>query len=263
MAESAVNMRLGDTDLVADLSGALWWPAEKTLAFADLHFEKGSSFAVRGKLVPPYDTRATLGRMLGVILRYSPARVICLGDSFHDLEAAARMAAADTKQLKSVIGTVDWTWIAGNHDPEPPADWGGEVAEEICLGPLTFRHEAVAVDQVPAQGDLLDDVVPVPARNGAGAASSVSGAASGAVAGEISGHFHPKASVRAQGRRVTRPCFVTDGARLILPAFGAFTGGLRVTDIAIRSLFPNGFTVHMLGREGLFSFPSDSRAFGR
>ena len=252
MAETAVALTFNGGELVADLSGALWWPAEKTLAFADLHFEKGSSFAVRGKLVPPYDTRATLGKMLGVILRYRPARVICLGDSFHDLEAAARMGAADTRQLKATIKTVHWTWVAGNHDPEPPEELGGEVVEDVQVGGLTFRHEAVAAVSEASeslQGNLLreaggwEDAPPV--------------------AGEISGHFHPKATVRAQGRRVTRPCFVTDGARLILPAFGAFTGGLRVTDPAIRTLFPDGFTVHMLGREGLFSFPSDSAAFRR
>lgn len=241
MPEPAVGLHVGAVDFVADLSGALWWPAERILVFADLHFEKGSSFAARGKLVPPYDTRATLGRMLGVILRYAPARVICLGDSFHDLDAAERMGAADTRQLKAAVKRVEWTWVAGNHDPEPPAELGGEVVDEIPLGGIVFRHEAIA-DEVPARGDLL-----TPAPNGGP---------------EISGHFHPKATVRAQGRRVTRPCFVTDGERLILPAFGAFTGGLRVTDPAIRSLFPRGFTVHMLGREGMFSFPSDSRAFG-
>jgi DNA ligase-associated metallophosphoesterase len=242
MPETVISLSLGGADLVADLSGALWWPAERTLVFADLHFEKGSSFAVRGKLVPPYDTRATLSRMLGVILRYAPARVICLGDSFHDLDAAERMGAADTRQLKTAVKGMRWTWVAGNHDPDPPADLGGEVVDHVQLDGLTFCHEATVA---PAQGDLLDTAL-VLQPGGA----------------EVSGHFHPKATVRAQGRRVTRPCFVTDGARLILPAFGAFTGGLRVTDPAIRDLFPRGFTVHMLGREGLFSFPSDSRSLG-
>ncbi len=250
MPDSAVSFGLGNAELVADLTGALWWPAERTLAFADLHFEKGSSFAVRGKLVPPYDTRATLAKMLGAILRYRPERVICLGDSFHDLEAAARMGAADTRQLKATIKAVHWTWIAGNHDPEPPQELGGEVVEDIQLGGLTFRHEAVAMAG-EAQGDLLQE-------GGWG----IAGPDGAEVSGEVSGHFHPKATVRAQGRRITRPCFITGGGRLILPAFGAFTGGLRVSDPAIQVLFPDGFTVHMLGREGLFTFPSHSRAFG-
>jgi DNA ligase-associated metallophosphoesterase len=246
MPEQAVSLRLGGTEMMADLSGALWWPGEKTLVFADLHFEKGSSFAERGKLVPPYDTRATLSRMLGVIMRYRPARVICLGDSFHDLEAAERMGAADTRQLKAAIKTVQWTWVAGNHDLEPPEELGGEIVQEVRANDVVFRHEAI-VAEPEVQGDLLHNNAWRDQANGDG---------------EISGHFHPKATVRAQGRRVTRPCFVTDGVRLILPAFGAFTGGLRVTDPAIRDLFPGGFTVHMLGREGLFSFPSSSRAFG-
>ena len=247
MPEQAIPVRLGDAELMADISGALWWPGEKTLVFADLHVEKGSSFAVRGKLVPPYDTRATLSRMLGVIMRYRPARVICLGDSFHDLEAAERMGAADTRQLKAAIRTVQWIWVAGNHDPEPPEELGGEVVQKVQAGDVVFRHEAIVAEPA-AQGDLLhNDPARLDRANGKS---------------EISGHFHPKATVRAQGRRVTRPCFVTDGTRLILPAFGAFTGGLRVTDPAIRGLFPAGFTVHMLGRAGVFSFPSDSPAFG-
>lgn len=232
---TSAEFGLGGERLVADLSGALWWPAERTLVFADLHFEKGSAFAARGKLVPPYDTRATLARMIGVILCYDPAHVICLGDSFHDLEAAERMAAADTQQLRSLIKTVDWTWIAGNHDPAPPAGWGGDVAAEVPAGALLFRHEAAEIQPAP---DLF-----TPAT------------------GEVSGHYHPKAAVLAQGRRVTRPCFVTDDRRLILPAFGAFTGGLNVMDRAIRRLFPQGFTAHLLGRESLYSFPSGSVAF--
>ncbi len=207
-------------DLIADLSGVLWWPARRTLVVSDLHLEKGSGFAARGALIPPYDTAATLARLAGAVDRLEPHRVICLGDSFHDGAAPARLSARDARTLSALTAARDWVWITGNHDPAPPEDWGGRVVEELVDGALVFRHQA---------------------RPGA--------------VGELSGHFHPKASVSTRARRITARCFVGDGQRLILPAFGAYAGGLDVLDPAISGLLDRGFHVHLLGRSRLHSLP--------
>ena len=215
------RLLVNGVELQADVTGALLWPARRLAVVADLHFEKSTAFAARGQLLPPYDTAATLDKLEAVVARHDVERVICLGDSFHDAGAAQRLDPAQAARLKSLTARLEWTWIAGNHDPAPPDDWGGTVAAEITLGALTFRHEAAA----SARG------------------------------GELSGHFHPKAAVQVRGKRITAPCFVTDGRRLILPAFGAFTGGLNVLDPAISGLFRRGFQATLLGRNGLFAFP--------
>jgi DNA ligase-associated metallophosphoesterase len=205
-----------------DLSGALIWDEERTVVVADLHFEKGSSFARRGQPLPPYDTAATL-RLLGdLFARVQPARVICLGDSFHDSIAAAHMPQTYTSALRELMSGRDWIWVTGNHDREIPDAIGGTVTDETAIGPIIFRHEAVAAPTGP----------------------------------EISGHFHPKATVQARGRSVTRPCFVYDDRRVILPAFGAFTGGLNVSDAAIAAQFRGDFGVALLGRHKLHWFAS-------
>jgi hypothetical protein len=207
-------------ELLADVSGALYWPSRYTLVVADLHLEKGSAFAARGQLLPPYDSAATLQALAEAIARYEPERVICLGDSFHDDGAAGRLAPEDGAALRRLTAAHDWIWIAGNHDPLPPAAWGGKVETRVTLGALTFRHQAGG-EHAP---------------------------------GEVSGHYHPRASVRTRARRITGRCFVGDGRRLVLPAFGAYTGGLDVLDSAIAGLFPRGFSVHLLGRGAVYSF---------
>jgi DNA ligase-associated metallophosphoesterase len=208
--------------LLADPTGAIYWPAAGLLAIADLHLEKGSHFAARGQLLPPYDTRATLQRLARVVRRYRPRRVACLGDSFHDQGAAARLDAADRGQLTRLVGAQDWIWIAGNHDPAPPPSLGGRVSGELVEPPLVFRH-APHPDPAP---------------------------------GEIAGHLHPKAAVATSARRVTGPCFVTDGTRLVLPAFGAYAGGLDALAPAVTRLFGRrGFRVLLVGRERLHLFP--------
>lgn len=207
--------------LVADASGALYEPASGALIVADLHLEKGSSFARRGQMLPPYDTRTTLGRLSALLEIYRPRVVIALGDSFHDGGGPARLAEADRERLAALQAGRDWIWIAGNHDPEPPAGCGGEAHGEMRLGPLTLRHEPVA----------------------------------GPAPGEIAGHLHPAAKVSVRGRSLRRRCFATDGARLVLPAFGAYTGGLNVRDAAFASLFePSAFAAWMLGDEGVYAF---------
>lgn len=206
-------------ELILDASGALYWPGEKLLAFSDLHFEKGSSYADSGQFLPPYDTRATLSRIAAAQARYEPDVVIALGDSFHDREAHLRLDQYERETLLQLGREADWIWIAGNHDPALPAWLNGRLAEEIAIGTLVFRHEP----------------------------SPYSGR------GEIAGHLHPCASVSRRGQTLRRRCFVSDGARMVMPAFGAYTGGLDVRDHAVRSLFDREFLTYVLGARRVYA----------
>ena len=218
---------LAGATFLADLNGALLWPDESTLVVADLHLEKGSSYASRkrAQFLPPYDTSATIGRLEQLLATHAPKRVICLGDSTHDSGAAERMDAANAERIAAMTGGRDWIWITGNHDPEPPANWGGTVLREVAIGNVVLRHQA-------GVGTPDDETC------------------------EISGHFHPTASVRTRLARVSGRCFALDGRRLVLPAFGAYTGGLNVLDPAIARLFDLAFDVVMMGRRRLFAFSS-------
>ena len=160
----ASRVMVADVTFVADLSGALFWQEQRLLVVSDLHLEKGSSFATRGVLLPPYDTVATLGRLAAVIARHDPRMVIALGDSFHDRAAHERLSTPDREALTAMQARRDWIWISGNHDPALPSDLGGVVASEVAIGPIVFRHEPT-----------------------------------GAM-GEIAGHLHPKARVATRGR---------------------------------------------------------------
>jgi DNA ligase-associated metallophosphoesterase len=215
---TAAPIHMAGERLMLDPEGVLWWPARKLLAVADLHLEKGSSLAARGSLLPPYDSRATLDRLVPLIRRYRPGRIVALGDSFHDRHGAARLAAAEAERLRAIAEGAELIWVLGNHDPLPPAGFPGTVAMEWHEGPIAFRHEG------------------------------------GGAMPEICGHHHPKAWVPTRGKAVSRPCFVADSRRLMLPAFGAYTGGLDVRDRAIASLFPRGARVFLLGRGRLYSF---------
>lgn len=217
---SLVELQVNGARLAADPGGALWWPERRLLAVADLHLEKASSLARRGHLLPPYDTRATLARLERLVAHYRPETLLCLGDSFHDVEGPERLDGADRESLRHLARITQVLWVEGNHDPGLLPDGLGQLVEEIALGPLLFRHEAVA--------DFAG--------------------------GEVSGHYHPKASVRA-AVRVTGRCFLTDGRRLILPAFGQLTGGLDVRDPAFTPLFPEGFEVVLLGQRRAVRFP--------
>jgi DNA ligase-associated metallophosphoesterase len=213
-AEQAANatIAVAGVALVADCAGALYWPEEGALVVADLHLEKGSSYAARGVLLPPYDTVATLSRLAAVIARHDPRMVIALGDSFHDRDAHERLSAPDRDALGAMQARRDWIWISGNHDPALPSDLGGVVASEVAIGPIAFRHEPT-----------------------------------GAI-GEIAGHLHPKARVATRGRSMERRCFASDGERAVMPAFGAYTGGLNIRDMAFARIFGTpGFMAHVLG----------------
>jgi uncharacterized protein len=220
-AKSA-EISIAGVTLVADCAGALYWPEEGALVIADLHLEKGSAFAKRGVLLPPYDTAATLGRLAALIERYAPRLVVALGDNFHDGGGPARMAEASRATLAALQRGRDWIWLLGNHDPDPAAGIGGRFAQSLALGALMFRHE-------PSQGS----------------------------AGEIAGHLHPCARITQRGRAVSRRCFAGDGQRLIMPAFGAYAGGLNVRDRAIVGLFGAlAFTAHMLGERRVYAVPA-------
>jgi DNA ligase-associated metallophosphoesterase len=206
------TVAIAGVTLVADLSGAFFWESERLLVVSDLHLEKGSSFAARGVLLPPYDTVTTLSRLSAVIARHDPRTVIALGDSFHDRSAHQRLSAPDREAIAALQARRDWIWISGNHDPALPSDLGGVVGSEVAVGPIAFRHEPT-----------------------------------GAL-GEIAGHLHPKARVTTRGRSVERRCFASDGMRAVMPAFGAYTGGLNIRDAAFARIFQTlGFMAHVLG----------------
>ena len=202
-------------------SGALWLPAERALVVADLHLEKGSSYAARGQMLPPYDTRETLARLQAEVAALAPAVVVLLGDTFHDRKSEDRMDGLDAEWLRALAAACRLIWVIGNHDADGPQRLPGEAVDELSLCGLTLRHE------------------PQP----------------GAQAGEIAGHLHPAAKVRAPRGAVRRRCFITDGERAILPAFGAYAGGLNVRDVAFAGLFVRPPLAGALG-------PSRVRAVG-
>lgn len=206
-------------ELVLDSSGALWWPREGVLVFADMHFEKGSFYGYTGQLLPPYDTRTTLKRVAAAIEAYRPSIAIALGDSFHDREAPNRLDPAERAMLADLGRRADWIWISGNHDPALPEWLSGRIYDEIAIGNLIFRHEP---------SDYVGR-------------------------GEIAGHLHPCKTVNRRGQSLRRRCFASDGLRLVMPAFGAYAGGLDVRDVALRSLFPKDFLAYVLGRARVYA----------
>ncbi|MFI4975961.1 MAG: ligase-associated DNA damage response endonuclease PdeM [Caulobacterales bacterium] len=198
-----VTLGLGDGEVVLRPSGALWLAGERLLVAADLHLEKGSAYAARGQLLPPYDTRETLARLTAEAARLSPRAIVLLGDSFHDGGGEARLAAADVAAVNALAGAAELIWVVGNHDRDGPRALPGFVAAEMRFAGLRLVHE-------PAHGPQ---------------------------GGEVAGHLHPCAKVKGRTGAVRRRCFVTDGERLVLPAFGAYAGGLNVRDRAFQSLF--------------------------
>lgn len=205
--------------LMLDPLGGLAWPDAGVLAVADLHLEKGTAAASRGQLVPPWDSEATLGCLALLIRRWQPRTLVLLGDSFHDARGAGRLAATERARLAQLAEGRRLIWVLGNHDPLPPENLPGEAVEAWPHRGIVFRHEA---------------------RRGA--------------LGEVCGHHHPKAAIATRGGRVSRPCFVADAKRIMLPALGAYTGGLDVGNPAIAGLFARGGRAFLLGDGRLFSF---------
>jgi DNA ligase-associated metallophosphoesterase len=199
----SLRTRLMAAEVMLRASGALWLEAERALVVADLHLEKGSSYAARGQMLPPYDTRETLRRLATEVAALTPSIVVLLGDTFHDRKSEGRLAADDAEALRELARGRTLIWVVGNHDADGPKALPGETTDELSIMGLSLRHEP--------QGGLQP--------------------------GEVAGHLHPAARVTATRGTVRRRCFITDGERAILPAFGAYAGGLNVRDKAFAGLF--------------------------
>ncbi|MFJ6025816.1 ligase-associated DNA damage response endonuclease PdeM [Brevundimonas sp. NPDC092305] len=214
-----LKVRINGEACVLRCSGALWVVEHRTLIASDLHLEKGSAFAARGQMLPPYDSPATIAKLEAEIEALNPATVVLLGDSFHDTKAVGRMTGSDHTRLERLAAGRTWVWLEGNHDLKALAGaldvLTGEVVETMQVGALKLIHE-------PQPGEQR---------------------------GEVAGHLHPCATVAAYARSVRRPCFVTDGCRLVMPAFGAFTGGLSVRHPAIADLFKEPPMVAAMGAD--------------
>jgi DNA ligase-associated metallophosphoesterase len=219
-ALSGVETSVYGVAAVCDPLGALYMPDAGILVVSDLHLEKGAAFARRGMMLPPYDTLATLTVLSAVISRYDPKLVVSLGDNFHDRVGSAHLPEAFRSLISEMARGREWVWINGNHDPNGTVDLPGASADEMHYAGLTFRHEP--------KGGLQK--------------------------GEIAGHLHPAATVRRREKSVRRPCFATDGARLLMPAFGVMTGGLDLRHKAMKGLFDHtSLIAHLLGRDRIYS----------
>lgn len=210
---SDTDFILNETNLVARASGALWWPDARILCVSDLHLGRSERMArLGGALIPPYETRETLERLETEVRDLNPRTVICLGDSFDDNFSVNNLDEDDRRQITNMMNNRRWIWIEGNHDPAPP-NLGGSAMKTLERGPLLFRHIAEPK----------------------------------AIAGEVSGHYHPKAALQTRAGKISRPCFLHDNKRLILPAFGAYTGGMSADDPALRQLFGQQAFAILLG----------------
>jgi DNA ligase-associated metallophosphoesterase len=212
---------LADAEVLCMPAGALWLQSEGALIVADLHLEKGSAFAARGQLLPPYDTGETLSRLEVEVDVLAPRLIVLLGDTFHDGGAEDRLCSRDAARVTALGQGRTLIWILGNHDPDGPRGIPGERLAALSLGGLSFIHQPAVV----------------------------------ARSGEIAGHLHPCAKVAGVGGSVRRRCFVTDGRRMILPAFGAYAGGLNVRDVAIRGLLGASKLAAVLGRDRVHPVP--------
>lgn len=216
-----IPFAFGGHELAILKEGAIFWPSRRALIVADLHLEKASWFAMRGQMLPPYDSAATLERLANLIGRTQASEVWCLGDNFHDDDGAARLSGTARDLLVKLTSATRWYWITGNHDEHLPDGIGGTILPEAELGSVILRHQADALEHRP----------------------------------ELSGHFHPKYRASARGRSVYRPCFVATDTKLILPAFGALTGGLAADHPEIRAAIGKDATALLPAANRLLRFP--------
>lgn len=213
----ALVIRLGLAELQARPAGTLWWPEQALLTVADLHLGRAERMArLGGGLLPPYETEDTLNRLEAEVAALAPRSLVMLGDSFDDLTAAERLSAQVIERLERLAAGRRLLWIAGNHDPGP-VDLPGSHVAEIALSGLSFRHIAE------------------PERPGP----------------EISGHYHPKLKLMVKGRQIRRKCFLLGQGRLVMPAFGTYTGGLDVRDPAFAPLTGSEGQALLLGRHAV------------
>lgn len=208
-------------DFLASIDGALFWPARNALLVADLHLEKASWFARFGQMLPPYDSHATLTALARDVTRSKATTLYCLGDSFHDRFGCDRLPDDARALLTSLTASLDWVWITGNHDAGFVDHCGGRIEEELIVAGIALRHEAIAGDPTP----------------------------------EISGHFHPKLRLHMKGRNVSRRCYVASATKLILPAYGALTGGLDAHHPAIMNKVGPGAAALVPITDRLLRFP--------
>jgi uncharacterized protein len=211
----------GGQTLVALPQGALFWPARRALIVADLHFEKASWFARFGQMLPPYDSMATLADLNALVAATDARELWCLGDSFHDSRGCERLPHGAQALLRELTGRLDWVWITGNHDAGMIDHCGGRIMDEAQIDGLILRHEADPDDRRP----------------------------------ELSGHFHPKLRISIRGRNVARRCFIASDTKLILPAFGALTGGLDAGHPEIVRAVGPGARALVAVNDRLLSFP--------
>ncbi|MFC4319046.1 ligase-associated DNA damage response endonuclease PdeM [Rhizobium alvei] len=204
-----------------DPDGALYLPDIGLLCISDLHLEKGAAFARRGQMLPPWDTVATLRILSHAVARHDPKIILSLGDNFHDRRGSSEMPEAFRAMIGQIASGREMIWVTGNHDPDGVTNLPGLSVDELSIAGLTFRHE--------------------PGKAGEG---------------EVAGHLHPAATLYRRDRAVRRPCFASDGKRLIMPSFGVMTGGLDLRHQAFRGLFePASLVAHMLGKGRLYSLP--------
>ncbi|WP_420391826.1 ligase-associated DNA damage response endonuclease PdeM [Acuticoccus sp.] len=216
----ATEARVAGIEAVLDPTGALYWPAENLLVVSDLHLETGSSYARTGQMLPPYDTRETLARLSRAITRHRPARVLSLGDSFHDRGGVERMTPEDRAMVDRLTGGAEFIWVTGNHEGDCARMLAGTVCDEITMGGVAFRH--------------------IPSPDIAGR--------------EVAGHLHPAARIILRGRTLRRRCFIACERRVVMPAFGCLTGGLSVADPAFAPLWPATTPkLYFCGRERVYA----------
>lgn len=216
-----VPFSFADHAFAALPEGALFWPARRALLVADLHFEKASWFAKHGQMLPPYDSFATLAALEGVVARCDPAEIWCLGDSFHDSAGCERLPAPVQAGLRAMTAARRFVWITGNHDAGLVDRCGGDVVDEARLGDIVLRHEADPHERAP----------------------------------ELSGHWHPKLRVAVRGQLVARRCFVASATKLVLPAFGALTGGLDAAHPELMRVVGGGAQALVTAGDRLLRFP--------